>query len=445
MNEFSIDLASEQIVDRRTRENFQEVLSSFIAGNTRSAVVMLWTVIVCDLVYKLQDLRDADSDKIATQLLEDVAKEQLKAPKNTAWEAALLESVWKRTLLLDNAEYMQLQQIQQLRHLSAHPALGSTNLLYRPNRETTRACIRNALESLLLKPALFTKGIVDSMVLDLEAKRDLLPSDVSLQRYLEARFLAAGTPSAIENAMFQRLWTLAFRVVDDPRADANRAINVRALSVLYRRRKAALRTFVESNAITFSSVGTGEPLEELVRFLGGHPGLYEPLTAAAKEPVRQVAEADVRLFAWAWYLSSDAASHISKVTALLREGHEYAVMSKKASPTLSEGTWANFIESASESGVRLDALRVGIEHYARSRSFDQADARFETFVKAYIDDYDEASIRALLEGVEKNNQAWARNRARVDHLPAYERAVTLLGKEHVHEQFPDFISGLQLK
>ena len=52
MREFSIDLAAEQISDLRTKDYFQEVLGSFINGNYRSAVVMLWSVVVADFVYK---------------------------------------------------------------------------------------------------------------------------------------------------------------------------------------------------------------------------------------------------------------------------------------------------------------------------------------------------------------------------------------------------------
>ena len=69
MHEFSLDHAAESIYNPKTREYFREVLQSRISANYRSATVMLWTVVVCDLLYKLQELRDLHNDTIATRIL----------------------------------------------------------------------------------------------------------------------------------------------------------------------------------------------------------------------------------------------------------------------------------------------------------------------------------------------------------------------------------------
>ena len=55
MKDFSIDVEAENIFDQRTREYFQEVLGSFVNGNYRSAVVMLWSVVVADLIYSFRN------------------------------------------------------------------------------------------------------------------------------------------------------------------------------------------------------------------------------------------------------------------------------------------------------------------------------------------------------------------------------------------------------
>ena len=51
---FNFENTIEQIPITKTKEYFKEVYSSYCIGNYRSAVVMLWTVIVCDLLFKLQ-------------------------------------------------------------------------------------------------------------------------------------------------------------------------------------------------------------------------------------------------------------------------------------------------------------------------------------------------------------------------------------------------------
>jgi hypothetical protein len=69
MLEFSLENLSEKIHSGKTRNYFQEVLSSYHNGNYRSAVVMLWSVAVCDIVYKLQYLVDLYEDAVAKQFL----------------------------------------------------------------------------------------------------------------------------------------------------------------------------------------------------------------------------------------------------------------------------------------------------------------------------------------------------------------------------------------
>lgn len=135
MSNFSIELAAEQIVDTRTKSYFTEVLSSFINGHYRSAVVMLWSVVISDLVYKLQDLRDLYQDPVATSILEAVLMRQNANPTNPEWEPYLLEEVNSRTQFFEAGEHQHIVGIHKLRHLSAHPVLSSAHLLFEPNKK----------------------------------------------------------------------------------------------------------------------------------------------------------------------------------------------------------------------------------------------------------------------------------------------------------------------
>ena len=62
LDEYSIEQRASQIFDARNREYFSEVLSCDAAGNYRSAVVMLWSVVVCDLLFKIQNFNGSDND-----------------------------------------------------------------------------------------------------------------------------------------------------------------------------------------------------------------------------------------------------------------------------------------------------------------------------------------------------------------------------------------------
>ena len=62
LDEYSIEQRATEIFDARTKEYFSEVLSCYATGNYRSSVVMLWSVAVCDLLFKLQNLVDRYGD-----------------------------------------------------------------------------------------------------------------------------------------------------------------------------------------------------------------------------------------------------------------------------------------------------------------------------------------------------------------------------------------------
>ena len=49
---------ADEIYFSKTREYFQEVISSYSIGNYRSATVMLYSVAVCDILFKLNELKD---------------------------------------------------------------------------------------------------------------------------------------------------------------------------------------------------------------------------------------------------------------------------------------------------------------------------------------------------------------------------------------------------
>ena len=53
---------AEDIYFAKTGEYFNEVLSNYANGNYRSAVVMLYSVAICDLLFKLQELADMYND-----------------------------------------------------------------------------------------------------------------------------------------------------------------------------------------------------------------------------------------------------------------------------------------------------------------------------------------------------------------------------------------------
>lgn len=109
MIEFSLEKISERIHFGKTRDYFSEVLSSYQNENYRSSVVMLWSVAVCDIIYKLEHLVDLYDDSQAKEILKKVTKVQKQDDKSSAWEITLIDEVYKTTKLIDGAEHENLR------------------------------------------------------------------------------------------------------------------------------------------------------------------------------------------------------------------------------------------------------------------------------------------------------------------------------------------------
>lgn len=438
MSDYSIELAAEQIIDPRTREYFREVYSSYVAGNYRSAVVMLWSVIVCDLLFKLEDLK-ARNDPAAAAIMKEVEKKQQENQKSPAWEQILVELVEAKTHLFDVGQAQNIEGIRQHRHLSAHPVLtASTYELFRPTRENVRSHMRNALEAILTKPALMSGKIFETFVTDLTRAAVTWPyvgdeADVELGRYLDAVYFSRLSKPVLE-VFFRKLWRFTFKL-EDADAEANRAINYRALRLLYRKHHAAFTTLIATDTNYYSDVALGgKAIKELVRFVSLNPGLYPLLTDAARGPLKACTDSDDDMLAIAWFLSPDLSTHISQLqvrsTGL---GDRFA---------LSPVSFARLYLQAKAAGLQRAVIDLGSSLYCNSDRYDTANERFVHMVLPYADQMDKDQMKTLLTGINANQETWGRARAEQEHGVLKEVCDTELGPDFDYSPFPNFIRGL---
>lgn len=174
MQGFSLESVSEKIYFDKTKEYFREVLSSYHNNNYRSSVVMLWSVVVCDILYKLQHLVNLHNDPKAIDILNEIQNLQERNPKSSEWEMKLIEKSWENTELINNIEYANLEYLQTQRHLSAHPVLRHDSELHFPSKETVHALLKNSLEDVLIKPPFYANKIFDELVLDIANNSSVL-------------------------------------------------------------------------------------------------------------------------------------------------------------------------------------------------------------------------------------------------------------------------------
>lgn len=415
MTGFSIDLAADRIMDQRSRDYFAEVSRSYANECYRSSLVMLWTVVVCDLIYKLQTLHDLYGDTSAGVLLTDVEAKRFSNPTSPEWEIFLLDEVLKRTKMLEISEHAQLKHLQQLRHLSAHPVLSGADLLFRPTKEDARAQIRMALEVLLMKPALFSKKIVGTLVNDIAANKTVLISRSKLKSYLEARYLP-NMPIATERELFRALWKFCFQL-NNTDTKTNREINLDALSILYVRKSASMRAMIDSDRPAFSNVGPdAEPLDALILFLADHPDLYASLDSSGQILVEGRVGADINNRIRARFMKPNLAAHLADLHT--ENVEELALMT--------EPLWQSLLSDAEAEGLTDEVVRIAVKVYGKSKCYDDADKRFSRFIEPVLSKLTVATLTELLTLCEGNSQTYGRGRAAYDH-PHIKAVASSLG------------------
>ena len=413
LDEYSIEQRSTQIFDARSKEYFSEVLSCYSAGNHRSAIVMLWSVVVCDLLFKLQHLVDLYGDAKANGILAEIGQMQQDNERSPVWETKLVESVAEQTQLLDIAERENLLHLQRQRHLAAHPVVNANFQLHRPNRDTARALIRNALDGLLTKAPILSKQIVGDLVEDLEQVSGILIDDKKLKAYLESKYFSRFN-TEVEKAVFKALWKFAFRLTDE-KCEKNRAINYSALTLLYGRNPAQFQAQVEADRDYFSMIAKGgAPLVCLIHFLSRSAGIYGSLLDHAKTAIQHTAEQETSARCLAWFTAPSMQEHADRLRAWI-VGDD--------SPQIRREMWDDLREISDSPEWDRAVVRLTSAYYVASSNYDDADKRFNEAVRPMLPAFDLDDCIELIRGIETNDQTWGRRGSRIDHCELHARAL----------------------
>lgn len=427
MIEFSLEKNSERIHFGKTKEYFNEVLSSYQNGNYRSSVVMLWSVAVCDIIYKLQNLVDLYEDSGALEILNEITVLQNGDPKSSAWEIKLVDYTYEKTNLIDGSEYENLRYLQKQRHLSAHPVLNHERELHTPNKETVRSLLRNTLEGLLVKPPFYTQKIFGELLEDIAENAPALNSRNKVKKYVESRYLNRLT-SEVELSMFRSLWKIVFRL-DNEECENNRKINLQVLEVIGKRNIGKLNQTIDGERDYYSNVAAGGmPLSYLVFYLAQNPTLYELLSDDAKLKIEHCIETDDIGKTLGWFVKDSLEAHFSDLLSWI-EG--------KDRPSFEAGKWDSLLEIHDSDEWQEYFCKLVGAYYGNSLNFDQADRRFRKALQPYLNLFNLDALKFLLQKIEPNKQTYGRGLASVDH-PKINQRILKLDKNFNFEEYPNF-------
>jgi hypothetical protein len=428
VQEFSLEKIAEKIHFSKTKSYFKEVLSSYNNENYRSAVVMLWSVAICDLVYKLENLIEVYDDGEAKKILTDIAKLQQDEARNSNWEIKLIDSVYEKTNLLDNAEYENLRYLQKQRHLSAHPVLNAERELHSPNKETVRSLLRNTLEGLLTKPPFYSQKIMNELLVDLAEASPALTSKSKIKQYVEARYLSRTTPP-VELSLLRSFWKLVFKTINDE-CNKNRPVNLHVLETLVNRNLDALKEAMVSDKDYFSNIATtGTAAIALIYFLSRNESLYPLFTDDARLKIDHMIKDKHEGKLMGWFLAPSLMAHADNVEQWI---------SSSDRPSIDQNQFDAFLQISDSEEWESRVCKILSLYYSVSRSYDEADKRFQTAIPKYLQHFNEETLSFLIEKSENNNQCYSRGRAYIDNELIKNKLDELSKGTFDFGQYPNF-------
>lgn len=409
MKDYSLENSIEQINSERTKNYFREVSSSYFNGNYRASIVTLYSVVINDILIKLEVLDEIYSDSIAKDILNEIRTFQQAHPNNPDWEKDIIEKVKTRTSLIDNVDYVHIQALKNDRHLCAHPVVDKDDKLYTPNKETVASHIRNMLESLFLKPPILSKKILATILIDIANKKELLIDDESLEKYVKSKYLNNLNPT-VEVSIFRDLWKFIYRL-DNEDADDNRLINYRVLYFLYKRNTSLCIQKIKSEQEYFSNIRNNEhTINFLIRFLSENEFLYPEFREDVHLLIAKHIEKDISAKTVAWFLSESYLKHLEQVRQWIDDSYGQVF------PFDASGfAYQRLIKIGFAKGYVKEVTEFIIWRYENAKNYNDGDKVFSYLVYPNLDKFTEEQITDLCEKANSNSQAYGRKRAQEDH------------------------------
>lgn len=390
----------EDIYFARTKEYFQEVITSYSIGNYRSATVMLYSVAICDLLFKLQELKDMYNDTVANEILQEIDKSRSgnNSKSKSAWEKELIDNIYKKTELLDLEAYTHLTHLIDHRNFSAHPALNENYELIAPSKETTIANIKNVLKDILVKPPVFIKNIVITLVEDLKDKIDLYENeDSKLAMYLNNKYFSKMSTS-MKLVTLKAFWKYCFCFPNDEDCQNSLEINRKALEILITGFQQVAFQYIKNNNNLFSVANNESCQMNLVILLSKFPALYSELDSDTQLQVDTIINKDARAKFICWFKYKTIDEHLSylKSISFLR---------------LKVDEIKRMISYYSDIGEMTPLIDFFIWYYGESHSFDSANSRFEFVIEPFLDRMTEKQFIQIIENTNINRQIYERRKA----------------------------------
>ena len=419
----------DNIYNPKTKEYVQEVITSYSIGNYRSAIVMLYSAAVCDILFKLQELKDMYNDTVATEILEEVEKgrNNLDKKSKSRWEWDLIEAIYKKTSLLDDESYNNLEVLYRYRNFSAHPAMNDNFELIAPSQEMTIALIKNTYRDILSKPSIFIKSIVDTLTEDLKTKNEIYRDSYSeLKRYLNNKYYDRMTVS-MRLSTLKAFWKFCFNMPDDENCMNNLVINRKALLALIEGFEREIVEYIKENNTCFCVATEQDCIANLIVFLSECPSIYDVVNEDVKFHIEKQLEKQKELQTISWFRFKSTIDYFKYV----KEENSFDTIQSKGLITRA----VNFFENCGEIDNLIDCF---IFTYGNSGRYDDANDNFAMLIEPFLGKMNEHHFEYLIKVSNENPQIYDRRRSKFANDTIIKYAQYCLPNDFDYSLYPNF-------
>lgn len=413
-------IESENIYFPQIRGYFKEIVSSYDNGNYRSAMVMLYSTIVCDLLLKLKELNEVYSDKKAEEILVEVEKKR-KGAMSSEWEWTLIKKIREKTELLPDESYIMVEHIYDYRNFSAHPALNEDYELISPSQEMTVAYVKQALHNIFSKPPVFAQNIVDRLSDEIAEKKDIYKDDYEAFRtFLQKAYLRRMSNKMVTQ-VFKAFWKFTFiKSEGDVFAD-NRLMNRRTLEVMLESHRDLLCNYIRDNSSHFGLAQDDACESHLCVLLAFFPQIYPLLDATTQHQIVAFDQADIGCIKW--FVCGDLEQHI---------------MTYCCGNDLISSAILNILQKiCTDQGQPNLFVAFLLKYYSESDSYNSTRNRFDRTISKYLDIFTATNFVKLIEIINSNNQIYGYGwqQERNDKIMEYAKKVLPEIDLSVYEHF----------
>ena len=334
---------------------------------------MLYSVVICDILYKLQELKDMYNDTSAERILKEIEKCRVDNDNKSKskWEKELLDKIYNDTHLLDMKAYTDINHLYDYRNFSAHPAMNDNYVLISPTKEETIALIRNMLDDVLVKPPVFIKSIVSLLTEDLSEKKDLYVGEYeNLSAYLNSKYFNHMTITMLK-LTYKTFWKFCFNLPDDENCRKNKIINRQAIQIMFEHSPVELLEFMKQDSAFQSTSSQSDCVMQLVVFLSKFPNVYKVLSIDTKLQIDFLIEnkPNAKLISW---FKTDKKKHVK------------ILLGSNSNDDFGARTLEYTFEQYKNEGLQSEILEYYIKYFGLSYNYDNADKRYSDAISPFI-------------------------------------------------------------